>query len=62
MELAAFVALWPTKMILGFTRAELAKILGRLGDNVGEELHLDTAKGFTCGFESDQNNCNTNTR
>lgn len=31
-------------VLLGFPRAELAKVLGRLGHDVSEELHLDAAE------------------
>lgn len=54
MEPAAFVTLWPAEMILGLARAELAEVLGRLGHDVGEELHLDAAEGFTWELESDK--------
>jgi hypothetical protein len=48
VELAAFVTLWPSEMVLGLTGAELPEILGSLGHDIAEELELDAAKRFTC--------------
>jgi hypothetical protein len=41
MEFTPFVALRPTKMVFRLTRAELAEVLGCLGNDVCEELELD---------------------
>jgi len=44
MELGAFVALWLASTVSRLTSAELTKVLGSLGDNILEQLHLDPAK------------------
>ena len=49
METAAFVALRSALGVLGLAGAELAEVLGRFGDGVGEELHFDAAEGFAWG-------------
>jgi hypothetical protein len=48
MELASFVALWLTAIVLGFSRAELAKVLCRFGNDILEQFHLDATQFFTC--------------
>ncbi len=45
MEFAALVALGPAEMVLGLAGAELAEVLGRLGDDVGEGLGAVDAGG-----------------
>jgi hypothetical protein len=52
VELAPLVALRPAQVVLGLAGAELAEVLGGLGDYVGEELELDAAQGFSCGRRS----------
>lgn len=47
MEFAPLVALRSTLGVFRLARAELAEVLGRFGDGRGEELHFDTAEGFT---------------
>jgi len=44
VELGALVALRPPERRPALARAELPKVLGRLGDGVGEELDLDPAQ------------------
>jgi hypothetical protein len=46
MELGALVALGLAAGVLGLAGAELAEILGGLGDDVLEELEGDAAEGF----------------
>jgi len=46
MKLGALVALGTAEVVLGFARAELTEILGRLRDHVLEELKRDAAQGF----------------
>ena len=48
MKLAPFVALRPTLRIFGLASAKLAKVLRSPGREVGEKLHLDSTKRFTC--------------
>jgi hypothetical protein len=48
MELAAFVALRLSSVVLGLTRAELAKVLCCLGDDIFEQLHLDPPQLLPC--------------
>jgi hypothetical protein len=50
VELAPLVALGLAAVILGLARAELAKVLGRPGHRVLEELEGDTAEGFAWIF------------
>ena len=52
MELTPFIALRQTTGIFAFAGAELAKVLGGFGDDVGEEFHLDAAEWFAC-FKKD---------
>jgi hypothetical protein len=47
VKLAAFVALRSADRVLGLAGAELAKVLGRLGNDIFEELKGDAAKGLT---------------
>lgn len=47
VELGGLVALRTTPGILGLAGAELAKVLGRLGDYILEELERDAAEWFT---------------
>lgn len=47
MELGAFIALGPTRSVLGLSGTELAEIFSCLGSNVFEELEFDAAEGFT---------------
>lgn len=47
MELGALVALRPARGVLGLPGAELAEVLGCLGDDILEELEGDAAEGFT---------------
>jgi hypothetical protein len=47
MKLGALISLRATQMILRLARAELAKVLCRLGDYIGEELELNTSERFT---------------
>jgi hypothetical protein len=51
VELAPLVALRPPEMVLRLARAELAEVLGGLGDYIGEELELDAAERFSCEME-----------
>ena len=46
VELGALVALGLAAGVLGLAGAELAEILGRLGNDVLEKLEGNTAKGF----------------
>lgn len=46
MELAALIASWTTEWTLGLARAELSKILGRPGHDVGKEFKGDATQGF----------------
>lgn len=46
VELAPLVPLRPAKVVLALARAELAEVLGRLGDDVFEELKGDAAEGL----------------
>jgi hypothetical protein len=43
MEFAAFISLWPAQMVLCLARAELAEVFGGLGDDICEELELDSS-------------------
>ena len=47
MELTPFVPLRSALCILALARTELAEVLGRSRNNICEQFHLDTAKGFT---------------
>lgn len=47
MELAPLIPLRPTEVVLALARAELTKVLGRLGDYVREQLEGDAAEGLT---------------
>jgi hypothetical protein len=47
VELAAFVALRAPEVVLGLTGAELAEILGGLGDDISKELELDPSEGLS---------------
>jgi hypothetical protein len=49
VELGALVALGPAGGVLGLAGAELAEVLGRLGDYILEQLKGDAAEGFTWG-------------
>ena len=44
VELASFVPLWPSEMVLCFSRAELSEVFGRLGNDTREELELDASE------------------
>ena len=44
MESAPLVTLWPALRVSMLAGAELAEVLGGLGDDVGEELHFDAAQ------------------
>lgn len=44
VELGSLVALGPTHVVLGFAGAELAKVFGRLGDDIFEKLKRDTTQ------------------
>lgn len=44
VELAALVSLGPSLRILGFTRAELTKVLGCARSGIGKQFHLDPAE------------------
>lgn len=44
MEFASLIPLWPTEMVLCLSSAELAEVLGGLGDDICEELELDSAQ------------------
>ena len=46
MEFAPLVPLGPAKVVLALARAELAEVLGRLGDYILEELEGDAAEGL----------------
>lgn len=48
VKLGALVALRPPGRVLGLTGAELAEVVGRLGDEVAEELKGDAAQRFAC--------------
>jgi hypothetical protein len=48
MELASLVALWLATVVLGFSSAELAKVLCRFGNDVLEQFHLDATQFLTC--------------
>lgn len=48
MELAALVALRQPPAPLCLAGAKLTEVLGRLGDNVLEQLHLDPAQLLPC--------------
>jgi hypothetical protein len=48
VELAAFITLRATQMVLRLARAELSEVLGSFGDDVGKELELDSSKRFPC--------------
>ncbi len=50
VEAASFVA------EAGFTSAEGTEVLSGLGDNIGEELKGDAAKGFTIGGHIEEDN------
>ena len=47
MKLGSLISLRTTQMILRLARAELAKVLCRLWDYIGEELELNTSERFT---------------
>lgn len=47
VELGPLVALRPPQVVLSLARAELPEVLGCLRDDVGEELKLDPAEGFS---------------
>lgn len=47
MKFGALVSLRPTGGVLGLAGAELAEVLGRLGDDILEELNGDSAERFT---------------
>ena len=47
MELGRLVALGPAGGVLGLAGAELAEVLGRLGNYILEQLKGDAAEGFT---------------
>jgi hypothetical protein len=47
VELAALVALRAPEVVLRLTGAELAEVLGGLGDDISEELELDPSEGFS---------------
>jgi hypothetical protein len=47
VEFTPFISLGPPEVVLRLAGAELAEILGGLGDDIGEELELDSAQGFT---------------
>jgi hypothetical protein len=49
MELGTLVALGPAGGVLGLAGAELAEVLGRLGDYILEQLKGDAAEGFALG-------------
>lgn len=44
MELAALVALGLAAVVFGLAGAELAEVLGRLGNYIFEQFHLDPAQ------------------
>lgn len=44
VKFATFVALRSTQVVLRLSGAELAEVLGGLGDYIGEELELDSAE------------------
>ena len=54
VEFAAFVALRPSLRVLVLACAVLAKVLGGLGGDVGEELHLHSAQWLSCKDWSDK--------
>ena len=47
MELATFVSLRVSLGVFSLAGAVLTKVFGSFGRDVGEELHLHTAQGFT---------------
>lgn len=47
VELAPLIPLRPAEIVLALARAELAEVLGRLGDDVREELDLDPSEWFS---------------
>lgn len=49
VELGAFVALGAAQVVLRLAGAELAEVLGGLGDGVGEEFDFEAAEGFAWG-------------
>jgi hypothetical protein len=51
VELGALVALGLAVGVLGLAGAELAKVLGRLGDDILEELKGDAAEGLTWDWQ-----------
>lgn len=52
MELASFVALWLTAIILGFTSAELAEVLSGLWYNISVQFHLNPPQFLPCQTKS----------
>jgi hypothetical protein len=44
VEFTPFVTLWPAQVVFVLAGAELAEVLGGLGDCVGEELNFDAAE------------------
>jgi hypothetical protein len=46
VELAAFITLRATQMVLRLAGAELPEVLGSFGNDVGKELELDSSKRF----------------
>jgi hypothetical protein len=48
MELAAFVALRLSSVVLGLTSAELAEVLDCLGHDIFEQFHLDPPQLLPC--------------
>lgn len=51
MELGSLVALRPACGVLGLARAELAEVLGCLGNNIFEELKGDAAEWLAWMYE-----------
>ena len=52
MELASFVALWLTAIVLCFSSAKLAKVLGSLWYNIFVQFHLNPPQFLPCQLVS----------